>query len=51
MGFFDAFQLAILAGLALAGVGRAVALTRRGVRLLVIDPERSLLQGLNDLAI
>jgi protein-S-isoprenylcysteine O-methyltransferase Ste14 len=51
MGFFDAFQLAILTGLALAGVGRAVALTRRGVRLLVIDPERSLLQGLNDLAI
>ena len=50
MGFFDVFLLAILAGLAVAGVGRAVSLTRRGVRLLAIDRERSVLQGLNDLA-
>jgi protein-S-isoprenylcysteine O-methyltransferase Ste14 len=51
MGFFDIFVLAILAGLALAGVGRGVALSRRGVRLLAIDRERSVLEGLNDLAI
>lgn len=51
MGFFDALLLIVLAGLAVAGVGSAVTLTRRGVRLLVIDPERSVLQGLNDLAI
>ncbi len=51
MGFFDVFLLAVLAGLAVAGVGRAVALSRRGVRLLAIDRERSVLEGLNDLAI
>jgi protein-S-isoprenylcysteine O-methyltransferase Ste14 len=50
MSFLDVFQLAILLGLALAGVGRAVALTRRGVALLAIDRERSVAQGLRDLA-
>jgi protein-S-isoprenylcysteine O-methyltransferase Ste14 len=50
VGFFDGFLLAILAGLAVAGVGRGVSLTRRGVRLLAIDRERTVLQGLNDLA-
>jgi protein-S-isoprenylcysteine O-methyltransferase Ste14 len=51
VGFFDVFLLAVLAGLAVAGVGRGVSLTRRGVRLLAIDRERSVPEGLNDLAI
>ena len=51
MGFFGAFVLLILAGLALAGIGRGIAQTRRGVRLLAIDRERSVAEGLNDLAI
>jgi protein-S-isoprenylcysteine O-methyltransferase Ste14 len=48
--FFDAFQLLVLGGLALAGVGRALQLRRRGVTVLAIDRERSVLQGLRDLA-
>jgi protein-S-isoprenylcysteine O-methyltransferase Ste14 len=50
VGFFDAFQLLVLGCLAVAGVGRAVLLQRRGVAVLAIDRERSVLQGLRDLA-
>lgn len=46
---FELFQLAVLACLAVLGVGRGVALARRGVRVIAIDRERPLLDALKDL--
>ncbi len=46
---FDVLALAALAGLVLLGIGRGVMLSRRGVRLLGIDRERTVPQGLADL--
>jgi protein-S-isoprenylcysteine O-methyltransferase Ste14 len=47
--FFDWFQLAALAGLVGLGLGRALALYARGVRVVVIDWQRSPAQVLWDL--
>jgi protein-S-isoprenylcysteine O-methyltransferase Ste14 len=47
-GIFSCFQLAALATLVALGIGRATMLYARGVHVLVIDPQRSLAQGLVD---
>lgn len=48
--FFDGFGLAALACLALLGIGRGVMLAARGISVLPIDRERSIAEGLADLA-
>jgi hypothetical protein len=47
---FDLLLLASLAALLCLGLARALLLARRGVRVLALDRERSLAQGLGDLA-
>ena len=49
-GFFNHFQLAALLALACMGVGRGAVLYARGVHVLAVDWQRSLLQSLADLA-
>jgi len=48
-GVFEYFQLATLGCLVGLGIGRATALYARGVRVVVIDRQRTPLQGLSDL--
>ena len=47
--FFDWFQIAALGCLATLGIGRAILLYSRGVRVVVIDWERSAWEKLADL--
>jgi protein-S-isoprenylcysteine O-methyltransferase Ste14 len=49
--FFDWFQIAALGCLASLGIGRAIALYAHGVRVVVIDWERSALEKLADLLV
>jgi protein-S-isoprenylcysteine O-methyltransferase Ste14 len=48
--FFEMWVVLVLAGLAGLAVGRGVALSRRGVRIFPVDRQRSVGQGLADLA-
>ena len=47
--FFDWFQIAALGCLASLGLGRAIVLYTRGIRIVVIDWERTALEKLADL--
>jgi protein-S-isoprenylcysteine O-methyltransferase Ste14 len=49
--FFDWFQIAALGCLASFGIGRAIVLYTRGVRVVVIDWERSVPEKLADLLV
>ena len=46
---FDSLVLGALGCLAILGIGRALMLSARGVRIIAIDRERTLSQGLADL--
>lgn len=48
--FFDLYLLVSLASLLCLGLARGLALYRRGIRVVAIDRERSVAQGLGDLA-
>ncbi len=47
--FFDYFQLSVLACLLFLGFGRALLLRRRGIRVIVIDRPRAVVDALADL--